>query len=601
MLVVIYFCFEQMKDRRQKRALSPAGVRAREGLVEKGPFPLERGAVLKKGGDYIRVALCYPNYYEMAMGNLGFHHAYHLFNLEEDVACERVTKSYLGRAPVSIESGRPLREFEIVAFSMSYESDLLNMIRILNDAGLPLGQEERNSSGCPLVLLGGVTAFLNPEPAAPFVDLAAIGEAEVIVPLFLDRYRELRGSPKPDLIRELGSVEGIYAPSLYALEYGEDQTILCRRPLSDSAPERIMRAVCQDPEAPLAITRVFTGRAEFCDMALVEISRGCARGCRFCAGSFVYRPPRYFEEARIREELGRGFRERDKAGLIAATAADHPGFDSLRNWIGSMHKTHSVSSLRLDEVTPELLEDIRSCGHKTVTLAPEAGSERLRLAANKPITDEEILSAMEMVGASDIPRLKLYFQVGLPFEEEDDVEAIVRLMEKIKAALARGWGKRNWAAAVNVSINPFVPKPSTPFQWVPMAGTSYLKKSLKFLRESLAKLGGVSVSSMSAREAMNQALIARGDGRLAAALIKAVKTGKGPSAVVRRGFAYSPDAWWYVHRERGRDEVLPWDFIEHGVSKDYLWEEYVKAGKAKTTPPCSPGRCSRCEACKTER
>ncbi len=277
---------------------------------------------------------------------------------------------------------------------------------------------------------------------------------------------------------------------------------------------------------------------------------------------------------------------------------DHPEFEKIVDWIRANGKTHSVASLRIDQITPELLSQIKDCGHKTITVAPEAGTERLRKIINKQITDDQIFKAMEMIGASDIPRLKLYFQVGLPFEEDADIEAIPVLLSRMKSSLQKGWGKRNWATAIQASINPFVPKPGTPFQWRSMADQKHLKKKLGFLRKEMRKLGGVTVTNASPKEASLQALIARGDRRTAGAIVDSIEAGQSLIHTLRKSNANIPDERWYNLRERTQDEILPWEFIDNGVTKKYLYKEYEKAKAGKVTPPCDTENCRRCDACK---
>jgi len=258
-----------------------------------------------------------------------------------------------------------------------------------------------------------------------------------------------------------------------------------------------------------------------------------------------------------------------------------------------------VASLRLDQVTPELLDDIRDSGHRTLTLAPEAATERLRNAVNKPMSNTVVLAAARMAGASNIPRLKLYFQVGLPYETDEDVESIPPFIALIKAGLAEGAGTRNWATSLTVSANPFVAKPGTPFQWHTMASGKDMKAKLEYLKRELKRLGGVSFSGTSPREALVQGLIARGDRRTGLELWdRAGKRGY-PYSILKVAPQYCPSPEWYIHRLRTKDEELPWDFIDHRVSKNVLWHEYEKSMIARTTPACRPGKCRNCDACLT--
>ena len=568
----------------------------RGGRGQGGPAAGEIGVIRKPHHGRIRIALCYPNAYELAMGNLGFHQAYHLFNLEDDVACERAMLDSRGR-PLTIESGLPLREFEIIAFSISYEADLMNLAMMLHQSGVPLSPEKRRQKNSPLVLVGGVMAFLNPEPLAPFADVIAVGEGEAIIPPLLSAYRAARERARPELLAALARAPGVYIPSFYDVSYNGDGTIALRRALHPDAPATIRRTIKKDLSQGPACTRVFSEAAEFGDMALVELGRGCVQACRFCAAAYIYRPPRWTGAQAVEAALEKGFELRSRAGLVAASVTDHPEFARIRSWVRAQGRTHSLASLRLDQITSEILADIKDCGLRTITLAPETGAERLRRVIGKPFTDRMIARAMEMIGESGLGRVKLYFQVGLPTETREDVEAMVPLIAMMRAFLAKGAGTRKWPGKLQISINPFVPKPGTPFQWRPMQEKAALKEKLALLQRALKKIGGVSVSGTPVREALFQGMIARGDRRTGRVMAEAVTGNDVLSRHFRAGTGLAPPAAWYLHRERARDEILPWDFIGHGVSKQYLWDDAVKAEEEQPSPPCRPGKCARCDAC----
>jgi len=557
----------------------------------------EQGAIRKSRRGRIRVALCYPNSYRVAMGSLAFHHVYHLFNLHDDVACERAVMLPDGKPSRTIESNSPITSFDIIAFTISYEADLPNLAAMLHRAGVPLDPDRREELAAPLILAGGVICMMNPEPLAPFVDVVSVGEGEETIPPLLDVLRKAGIEDWRKKLHVMARTAGLYVPSLYQVLYGGDGRIAERKPLYKSAPALIKRAFKKDLSDDPARTRVFTDQAEFSDMALIELSRGCVHACRYCAAAYVYRPPRWVKAEAVAEALEDGFEHRDKAGLVCASATDHPEFASIRAWIRDQGKAHSVASLRFDQVTPELLDDIHASGHRTLTVAPEAGHDRLRNVINKPMTNRNISRAAEMVGASRIPRLKLYFMVGLPFETSNDVDGIAPLVAMIKAFLAKGAGKKNWPGRITVSVNPFTPKPATPFQWREMEDAKNLATKLDHVQRSVRKLGGVAVHPGSVREALLQAAIARGDRRTGQAIAAAVIDGKNPATYLKTGHGATPPAKWYIHRPLGKAEPLPWDFIDHRVAKSLLWKDYERAGVGRTTAPCKPGGCERCDAC----
>jgi len=557
--------------------------------------PRETGAIRKPRGDRITVALCHPNRYQVAMGALGFHQLYHLFNQFDQVVCERAVFDPVPSRPVTIESGTPISGFEIIAFSISYETDLVNLAAMLERAGVPLDAEGRERANAPLVLVGGALAFLNPEPLAPFADAVAVGEAEAILPGLIEALLADRARPREELLRGLARAPGVYVPSLYAVSYFEDGTLKEMHPLTAEAPPRIKRLIMPDLAADPARTRVFTDRAEFSDLFLIELSRGCPNACRFCSAAYIYRPPRWTPSAAVMEAVAGGRTLRKRAGLVAASATDHPEFAEIVRGLRAAGMDPSPASLRLDQVSAGLLSELKRAGHKTLTLAPEAGGERLRRALNKPISDERILSVMELVGASGLPRLKLYFQVGLPGETIAEAEAVVELVKKIKAALAQGAGKRSWPGRLSLSVNPFVPKPATPLQWEPMAEPGELKKRLNLIARAAGRLGA-SFSGTSVRESTAQALIARGDRRLAGVIAHAVREDLALARLMKNPPG-SPPLSWFVNRDRDCSELLPWDFIDHGFDRRLLQKEREKFRAGRLTPPCRPGRCRLCAAC----
>jgi len=529
------------------------------------------------------------------MSNLGFHAIYRLLNDYEDVVCERVFLPEDDGATHgglrSMESQRPLDNFDIIAFSISFENDYPNLLTLLIKAGIPRWSSERDSPH-PLIIAGGVTAFLNPEPIAPFVDCFLIGEAEPILEVFLDAYR--RYSDKQELLEALAArVPGVYVPGLYYVTYNPDGTIAEFRPKS-GVPAKVQRVAVEDLSSWDTCSIILTTHTTFRDTYLVEAGRGCHHGCRFCATGFVYRPPRFRPKDALQNCLEKGSMRSNRIGLMAAAVSDVPYIEELCQKAIDRGVQLSFSSLRADRLTPELLNILRQSGFKTVTIAPDAGSERMRRVINKGINDQDVLRAADLLVGAGIPNLKLYFMVGLPTETMLDVEAIVTLCKQVKHRFLKASRTKKRIGQITVSLNSFIPKPFTPFQWVPLEDVKILKAKIKHVKEGLKRVANVRVHADVPRWAYIQALLSCGD-RRTAQLLAAVHENDGNWAKTLKASVINPD--FYVYRERPLDEILPWDFIDHGINKTFLIEEYHKALHEETSPPCDVGRCKACGVC----
>jgi len=556
----------------------------------------EIGTIRKGWGGKISVALAYPNYYHVGMSNLGFQTVYRLINDLEDVVCERVflSEEEEGRAPDSLrslESGRRLADFDIIAFSISFENDYPNLLTILAEAGLPLWCSERNTPH-PLIIAGGVTILLNPEPIAPFVDCFLIGEAEPILPRFFDVYK--KHSNRQDLLEDLAvHVPGAYVPALYHVTYKSDDTIAEFQPKGDF-PVKVRRVLAEDLSFYDTCTTILTPYTTFDNTFLIAAARGCPPGCRFCATGFVYRPPRFRTKAQLESSLDKGALRTRGIGLMAAAVLDVPHIEAVCRKALESNVQLSFSSLRADLLTREFLEILGRTGLKTATIAPDAGSERIRRVINKGIPEEGLLRAAELLVDAGIPNIKLYFMVGLPTETMSDVEAIVALCKKVKHRFLKASRTKKRLGQIIVSLNSFIPKPFTPFQWVPLEEVKVLKVKIKHVKDGLRRVANVKVHADVPRWAYIQALLSRGDRRTAQLLVAAHKNnGNWPKTL--KGSIINPD--FYVYRGRPLDETFPWDFIDHGINKDYLVEEYEKAFRAETSPPCDVGRCKVCGVC----
>lgn len=565
----------------------------------------ERVLFPKKQGGRIRVCLLYPNRYSVAMGNLGFQAVYEIFDRHPDVVCERAflpddeVQVVSPGALRSLESHTLVQDFDVIAFSISFETDYWHVVRLLALIGLPLTSRAREDTG-PLIIAGGPAVFLNPEPLAEFIDLFLIGEAEEMLPEFLELLSARPRSNTPSFFYDCAAtVRGSYVPALYAPIY--DGTVLAQLPYRGPGEGRVERRLIWDLNKFPTATRVLSDEAVFGDMVLVEASRGCQWGCRFCAAGYMYRPIRTRGIEPLTESVRAGLAHRQTIGLVGAEMASLPGLDALSEIAAAAGGRLSPSSLKADCVTPRLAAALARGRNRSVTVAPEAGSERLRRVINKNLSEADILRAADLLVGEGVQDLKLYFMVGLPTEQIEDVLAIAELTGKIRNRLCDTERARRRVANITVSVNPFVPKPWTPFQWEPMEPIPRLKQKLGRLRRELSVIPNVHLDAESPREAYFQTLMSRGDRRVGR-VIRAIHEANGDWwAVIRTwrrdGIPGMPHPDEYVHRVYGDSERLPWDFIDHRISKSFLWVERRKALAARQTPPCDTTTCTSCGAC----
>ena len=556
----------------------------------------------------LRVCLAYANRYAVAMGNLGFQTVYELFDCADGVVCERAflpdeedDRSLRHGALRTLESGRRIADCDLLAVSIAFETDYLNMPRLLDLAGMAPRRAARKPSD-PLVIAGGPAIFLNPEPIADFVDCFLIGEAEEMLPEFLAVLRQARarGDARPALLETIAErIAGAYVPAQYEPRFDGPLTAELRY-RGPGAP-RVERRLIWDLNRFSTTTRVLSDDAVFGDMVMVEASRGCQWGCRFCAAGFMYRPIRTRDPEQLATAVSEGLSDRATIGLVGAEMASVPGVDALGELAAAHGGRLSPSSLKADCVTPRLAAALAASGTRSVTIAPEAGSERMRRVINKNLEEADILRAADLLVGEGVQRLKLYFMIGLPTETDDDVLAIAALTERIRARLAAGAHDRRRVAAVTVSLNAFVPKPWTPFQWDPMEPIAVLRGKVQRLRHALRRVPNLQLDVESPREAYLQTVLSRGDRRLAR-FIEAVHAAEGDwwrtiRAWQRDGLDDLPHPDAYVHRAYAESERLPWDFIDHRIAKGYLWIERRKALAARQTAPCDTATCVSCAAC----
>jgi radical SAM superfamily enzyme YgiQ (UPF0313 family) len=536
----------------------------------------ETGAIPKNWGGKLTVCLVYPNRYRVAMGNLGFQTVYALLNAYPDIVCERaflpepeeIAEYRKSRTPLlSLESQRPLAEFDLIAFSVSFESDYLNIPTIFALAGIaPLAAGRASSA--PLVMAGGAALFLNPEPVAEFMDLVCIGEAEPILPPLLTVVK--KGGGRGEILAEAAQLPGVYVPSFYVATFDGVRLTSFRN--LDGAPARVERLWEKELDRRPTTSVVLSPDAEFADMFLIELSRGCPRGCRFCAAGFIYLPYRQRRIEAVKAEVARGLAERGRIGLVGAAVSDYRGIGELCRHILDYGGKVSVSSLRIDALDDDMIGVLKESGHKTVALAPEGGAQRLRDLINKGIDEEQILAACDRLIGRGILNLKLYFIIGLPTETDADLEELIALVQLIRERVIGAARKERRLGEVILSVNPFVPKPFTPFQWCGMEEVKSLERKGKLLREAVGRLSNVRLLMESPKDAYLQALLSRGDRRLAALLVKSEELGgwrKGARAI-------GLDTDLLVYRDIPLDEHLPWDFIAGG-DRERLVREYRRA------------------------
>ncbi len=552
----------------------------------------------------IRVILLYPNTYRVGMGNLGFQTVYRLINGIDGVHCERTFPQETmmrSAGPISspirtIESGSRLKHADILAFSISFESDYPHLIPILISAGIPLAAQDRDAD-VPLVMAGGVAPLLNPEPIAAFMDLFLLGEAEANLLLFFENFKRIGKSiPRKARLKALAAgVPGCYVPGFYTPFYHEDGTISEVRVSEEEIPEVVSRPYAADISELPACSSIITDHTPFDAPFLIEVSRGCPHGCRFCSAGYISRPPRFRPLQLICSCMEAGAAHTDRIGLVGAAISDLPEIDEICRHAREQEISLAFSSLRADALTPALKSALSGSRIKTATIAPDAGSERMRRVINKGIDEDHILKAAETLISIDILNLKLYFMIGLPTETDEDVSAIVTLCGKIKERFLAASRPRGRMGRISVSLNPFVPKPVTPFQWAAMPDPKTLKSRIQKVREGLKGMANVDLSAEQPRNARIQALLSRGDRRVKELLIHLHQnSGNWPKTL--KEFPFFMD--FFVHRERGADEIFPWEIIDHGVKRSFLRREYMQAIEEKTSPPCSmEADCIRCGVC----
>jgi radical SAM superfamily enzyme YgiQ (UPF0313 family) len=568
---------------RDTRALDPR-AQARATLAR------EVGAIRKPHGGRLRVALAFPNTYFVGMSNLGLQTVYRLFNADERVVCERVflpPKQELaawlrrGEPLVTLESQTPVREFDVFAFSVSFEWDYTNVVSMLRLAGLEPRADRRHPRD-PLVVIGGAVMFVNPEPLAPFADAIAAGEAELLVPSLVEAFADEGGRDRERLLGRLARERGFYVPRFYDVTYDGPGRVAAITPRAGTgAPAVVNKAAVKatdrlDPPA----TTIFTPDTEFGSRLLVEVVRGCANLCRFCWAGYNYLPVRPFAASRILELAAAARPHANRVGLVSIALCDHPEIERILSTLVGMGYSVSPASLRLDDLTPAIVSLLREGGERSLTIAPETGSDRLRRVINKTITNEQILDRAGLIFDTGFENLKLYFMIGLPTETDEDLAAIRDLTIAIRDRMLRASAGR--VGRIVASVNPLVPKPGTTYQWLPMTDAAAVERTVGRLRTLVDGLEHVYFNIKSERHSYYQGLLSLGDRRVADVIELAHDNGLNWRAAVA-GSGLDADA--YLYRERSGDAFLPWQIIDGGMKTSFFRSELDKSFRAEWTQP----------------
>lgn len=571
----------------------------------------------------VRIAFAFPDVYEVGMSHLGLRILYHTVNRRDDALMERVFAPWVdmeeklreNKIPLfSLESYKPIAEFDAVAFTLQYEMSFTNLLNILDLGGIPLRASARDDRW-PLILAGGPTAY-NPEPLAPFIDAFLIGEGEEALPEIVDVIKRWKQTPnrpeKSDLLKELARVSGVYVPEFYDVIYHTDGTIKEVVPKVSFAPEKVVKRVVRDlDKADFPTSPIVPFTEVVHDRIMLEVLRGCSRGCRFCQAGMIYRPVREKNPETLLEQASHLVKNTgyDEISLTSLSTGDYSCvqgvLESLMDKYGSQGVGISLPSLRADSFSVELAKQVQRVRKTTLTFAPEAGTQRLRDVINKGVTEENLMEATEGAFRAGWTAVKLYFMIGLPTETQEDLDGIADLAYKVVDIGRSVLGDRTGRLKVTVSASSFVPKAHTPFQWVPQDKIEVLKEKQQYLARRL-KHRRIVFNWHDARLSFTEAVFARGGRTVGDALERAWQLGcKFDSWSDHFKFDKWMEAFadveldpsFYANRPFQLDEVLPWDHIDAGINKKFLGSEFAKALELQTTSDCRFDKCTGCGVC----
>lgn len=575
---------------------------------------LESGTYLKKWTGRLPVALIYPNRYGVGVSSLGFQLVYTLLNGYDELVCERFFLPEKKNFPLrSFESDRPLCDFPLLFYSISFEHDYVNLVRLLLAGGVSLFAADRKdgliTASNPLVVGGGVATFMNPEPLAPFTDVFLLGEAEGSLPPFLDcLIHNLGGSARSQLLTTVQQqIRGAYVPVLHEPVYEKASGRLVGSIPAEGVPSTITKVIVSTVKKA-AHSELLSPAAEFSNLYVTELGRGCSRGCRFCAAGFIYRPPRLWDADAVIKGIEERAESVERIGLLGMEMAHKDELETLSSYLFDSGCSLSFSSLRADRISGPLLKLLGKSNLKSVAIAPDGASERLRRVINKNITEEDILVAAERLAEVGLYKLKIYLMIGLPTETFDDLQEMLDLIKKIRECMLPIGRARGRLCEITLSVNSFAPKPWTPFQFHPFGGgyldnreegntvsvIKLLKSKITFLRQGVRKEANVRMNHDKPENVLFQAVLSKGDRRLAKVLTT-MACDEIPWKQAMRRHGLRPE--FYAIYQHDKEDYFPWSCIDHRIRQDYLWQEYQKSFQAKTTVSCDTSVCRKCGVC----